>query len=262
MNFAAIQRLPQNVQHQQRPIYALIAVWVLSMISLPILKWAVGDIAIVWGVNLTTLLQMSAVLAVLAQAWGVSRMLRAGLITIGITWAVEATGVATGLPFGHYHYTDVLQPQLLGVPILIAGAWLMMIPPSWAIAQAITGKTSGAAFIVFSGLAMTAWDFFLDPQMVGWNLWSWDEVTSFSYFGIPWINFVGWFVTAAFVTLAARPSGHLPVVPLLSIYGIVWGLQTIGQLVFWGQVGPAIVGFLVMGSFLGAAIYRLRRADD
>ncbi len=260
MNFAAIQRLPQHVQTQDRPIYLLIAVWVLSMISLPILRWTIGDVAIVWGVNLTTLLQMGSVLTVLWQAWGMTKTLRIALITIVMTWAVEATGVATGLPFGHYHYTAALQPQLLGVPILIAGAWLMMIPPSWAVARAITGKTSGLMFIVVSGLAMTAWDFFLDPQMVGWNLWTWDEVASFSYFGIPWINFVGWFVTAALVTWVTRPS-ELPVIPLLSIYGIVWVLQTIGQLVFWGLIGPAIVGFIAMGAFFGLALYRLRSAN-
>ena len=45
-----------------------------------------------------------------------------------IGWTAEAIGSKTGFPFGAYHYTDRLQPQLLGVPLLIPLAWLMMLP--------------------------------------------------------------------------------------------------------------------------------------
>jgi hypothetical protein len=38
----------------------------------------------------------------------------------------------------------------------------------------------------------------------------------------------------------------------------VWVLQTIGQLFFWGLVGPGLVGFVVMGAFVALAVYRLR----
>ncbi|MEO0565170.1 MAG: carotenoid biosynthesis protein, partial [Chloroflexota bacterium] len=239
--------IPTYFGNISRWAVGLVLFWILAMISLPIFKWAVGEGAIVWGVNLTTVLQASAVVAVLAHSWGVSRTGATAGAVIGLTWGVEAIGTATGFPFGHYDYTALLQPQVANVPVLIAIAWLMMLPSSWAMGYLITGKTRGIAFIVVSAAAMTSWDFFLDPQMVGWDLWRWEA--DGGYFGVPWVNFLGWFATAALVTKIVRPK-EPPVVPLFTIYVIVWALQTIGQAVFWGQVGPAAVGFVTMGLFI------------
>lgn len=257
MNIATLQRLPQRIPSDSRPIYALIGVWVLSMISLPIFRWTIGDNAIVWGVNVTTILQAVVSFAILVPAWGLVRATRTAAIVVVMTWGVEAIGTATGFPFGHYDYTAALQPQLLNVPVLIALAWFMMLPAAWAVGQVLSGGTYGIRFLVISALAMTAWDFFLDPQMVGWGLWEWNNAGEFSYFGIPWVNFVGWFATAVVVTLVARPR-NLPVTPLLTIYVTVWMLQTIGQLFFWGLIGPALVGFFSMGIFVVLAFRRLR----
>ncbi|RMF00723.1 MAG: carotenoid biosynthesis protein [Chloroflexi bacterium] len=41
------------------------------------------------------------------------------LPVIVITWLVEWAGVQSGLIFGHYHYGDVLQPQIAGVPVAV-----------------------------------------------------------------------------------------------------------------------------------------------
>jgi putative membrane protein len=48
--------------------------------------------------------------------------------------------------------------------------------------------------------------------------------------------------------------------PLLLIYGITWALESIGLAVFWGLPGPAVAGFLVMGSVVALTIYNLRAA--
>jgi putative membrane protein len=160
------------------------------------------------------------------------------------------------VPFGKYHYTDVLQPQMLNVPLLIPLAWLMMLPPSWAVATQIAGRyVDGRRFPLhhrlavagFSGLAITAWDLYLDPQMVAWGFWVWDQPGG--YFGIPWINFFGWTLAGAIITLAASPH-QVPLRPLLAVYTITWLLQAIGQGLFWSQPGPAFCGFLAMGGML------------
>ncbi len=252
--------IAQGTNTEQHPplvaIYGLVAVWVLSMISLPIFRWTFGDGAIVWGVNITTVLQAVTVLAVLHTAWGLRRTLLSGGAIIVMTWAVEFVGSSTGFPFGSYDYTAVLQPQIGHVPVIIAIAWLMMLPSSWAIADSITGGKRGVGFIALSALAMTAWDFFLDPQMVSWGLWEWEHVGG--YFGIPWVNYAGWLLTAAVVTAIVRPPA-LPLRPLVLIYATVWGLQTIGQVFFWDLAMPAVVGFYAMGSMLFIAIIRLTR---
>lgn len=234
----------------------LTVVWVLVMISIPIVRWVVGDAVLHWGVIVSVILQAAAVLAILRHAWPARTLLRVLALVIPTSWLIEYIGSSTGIPFGAYSYTETLQPQLLGVPLIIPLAWLMMLPPAWAVAQAITRRSAGIAFVAAASLAFTAWDFFLDPQMVGWGYWVWAQPGG--YFGIPWVNFLGWTLSAALLTVLARPA-QLPLTALRIIYTVTWALQTIGQLLFWGMPGPALVGGVVMGVFAVAA---WRRTPD
>ena len=248
----------QPGQAQSRPTYplnrlqvGLAAAWLLSMVSLPVAKYFWGEPALVWGITLGVIFQVSLVLVLLQRAWGLARTVRTAAIVVLLAWLMEALGTATGLPFGRYHYTDRLQPQLAHVPLLIPLAWLMMLPPAWVVAYRIAGRWSGLLFIGLSAVAFTAWDLFLDPQMVAWGIWTWLEPGG--YFGIPWLNFLGWLLTAALITVVIRPH-DLPEWPLLLVYMVTWLLETIGLLFFWGLPGPAVVGFIGMGSLIGLAL--------
>ncbi len=229
---------------------ALTIVWVLAMMLLPFVRRRWGEQGLLRGVTANVLLQAALVLAILWPAWGPARTPLTAFAVLVLGWGVEYLGSSTGVPFGRYHYTDRLQPQLMRVPLLIPCAWLMMLPPAWGIAAAITGEVRGPAFIVLSGLAITAWDFFLDPQMVGWGLWVWERRGG--YFGIPWVNFAGWALAASLITAIVRPAA-LPVAPLVLVYAITWALETVGQLVFWRLYGPALVGSAAMGALLAWA---------
>ncbi|MCB0196062.1 MAG: carotenoid biosynthesis protein [Anaerolineae bacterium] len=219
----------------------------MTMILLPIVKWTWGAPMFEWGVVLSVLLQTGLVLAVVAGVWSAIQLIRVVTVIVVSTFGVEAIGTATGFPFGFYHYTSTLQPQVAHVPLLIPLAWLMMLPVVWAVAHKIVGQSSGWRFVIVSATAMTAWDLFLDPQMVAWGLWVWDQPGG--YFGIPWQNFVGWFLTAVLVTLLARPP-QLSHNLLVAIYVTIWILETIGLLFFWGLPGPALVGSIAMGSLI------------
>jgi putative membrane protein len=60
----------------------------------------------------------------------------AALLVFLLAWAVEHAGVTTGIPFGRYHYTGALQPQLFGtVPLAIPCAWLMVAAGAWQLAM-------------------------------------------------------------------------------------------------------------------------------
>jgi putative membrane protein len=166
---------------------------------------------------------------------------------------VEWIGSTTGLLFSHYDYTQAMQPQLAGVPLIIPLAWAMMLFPAWAVAQAILapyqrrlGRLYLPIFAALSGLAFTAWDLYLDPQMVSRGLWTWENPVGL--FGIPLANFAGWFLVSTLLTLIIRPRA-LPVAPLLMIYTLTWLFQAVGLGVFWGQAGPALTGFVGMGIF-------------
>lgn len=232
----------------------LLATWVLALLAMPIVQWIVGHPGLIAGVVLGVLLQAALAVVFLAQASGVRRTVLTVLVIVVVAWGSEALGSKTGFPFGAYDYTVTLQPQLLGVPLLIPLAWLMMLSPAWAVAQRITGRTSGPAFVVVSAVAFTAWDLFLDPQMVHWGLWVWEE--GGAYFGIPPVNFAGWLLVAGLITALARPPA-LPQKPLIAIYALTWLIETVGQIVFWGLYGPAVFGFVGMGAFVWLARRRL-----
>lgn len=250
--------LPRSLTPTQT---TLITLWALTMISLPIVDWNFGWDVMIGAVNAGVLVQAAAVVAVLWGKWGAAKTLRVVALVASLGWAAEALGSRTGFPFGNYSYTDSLQPQLFHVPVLIPLAWLMMLPPAWGVAQALSSRFVARwqtpAFITLGALAMTAWDLFLDPQMVAWSLWEWQHPDGF--FGIPWGNYLGWLLVSVLITALIRPK-NLPVAPLLLIYTITWLLQTIGLGVFWGMPGPAIVGGILMGglTILG---WRAHRKD-
>ncbi|WP_420643869.1 carotenoid biosynthesis protein [Candidatus Leptofilum sp.] len=231
----------------------LIILWVLAMIGLPIMKWIWGPGTIPLGLTLGVLLQATAVFLILRDRWGWQKTAGTVVLIATLTLFVEWLGSTTGFPFGSYEYTDLMQPQIAHVPILIPFAWFMMLPCAWAIAHRIQAQLSSRwatnrwLYPLLAGLALTAWDLFLDPQMVAWGLWVWDSPGG--YFGIPWSNYLGWLGTAVLLTALIRPK-DLPIKPLLIIYTITWFLETFGLLFFWRLAGPALVGGVVMGVFV------------
>ena len=241
-------------RHQSALLFG--TAWLLIMVVLPITQRRLGAEALPRGVTISVLLQLTAVAAILADAWGWVRVLRIAVVVVALAWATEAFGAATGFPFGAYRYTVVLQPQIAHVPLLVPLAWLMLLSPAWAVAQAVletrllpeAGFLKGPLpFALVTALAFTAWDLLLDPHMVAWGFWVW--AAPGGYFGIPWTNFLGWLLVAALITLLVRPP-PAPVRPFLFIYTITWVLEAIGQAFFWHLPGPAVVGGLVVGLFV------------
>lgn len=231
-----------------------IGLWTLVMIATPIVRWVFGEAALTVMVAAGVLAQAAAVATVLVRATGWRSLPRIVLPVLLLAWLAEYAGSHTGFPFGRYSYTEALQPQLGGVPLLVPLAWLMMLPPAWALADLITRGSPPArpaavrlrrAFV--AALAFTAWDLFLDPQMAAWGFWVWE--TPGVYFGIPLTNYLGWLLVSFLVAWLLAPAG-LPLRPLLVIYAITWFLQWFGQAFFWGLPGPALCGFLGMGAVL------------
>ncbi|HUN23493.1 MAG TPA: carotenoid biosynthesis protein [Anaerolineales bacterium] len=235
--------------------WGLLVLWVLAMIAIPILIWTYGESILPIASSFTTLLLAGLSGSLLVQQWGIKVALPrlAGILVF--SWAIEWLGATHAFPFGNYHYTAALQPQLLGVPLLIPFAWLMLLPSAWAIAASIDGKWHGARFALLSGIALTAWDLFLDPQMVKWGFWQWEHFGW--YFGIPLQNFAGWVATVTVFSFLLRPPA-LPLFPLIVIYAVTWFLQSVGLIFFFDLRAPGLVGAGAMGLLLAVAIYRLR----
>ena len=235
--------------------YASLALWIALLIATPISIWLVGEDKFPLMAVLGVMAQGAATLFALISGWPTGRVLGAAATVLVGAWGVETLGSATSFPFGAYDYTDSLQPQLAGVPLVIPLAWFMMLVPAWAVAEAILarpqerlGRWYAPLHAAVAGAAFTVWDLYLDPQMVARELWIWDNPQG--YFGVPWINFVGWWLAGSLLTLLIRPKG-LPHRRLLVVYTLTWVVQAIGLGIVWGQPGPAVVGFLGMGLFVG-----------
>ena len=242
---------------RDRLVLVSMGIWVLVIVATPIALWTMGQPGLLAALQAGVLTQVVTVLLVLVRAGQPQQALLAGVAVPALGWAVEYVGQASGFPFGSYQYTPLLQPQLAGVPLLIPLAWLMMMPPAWAVAVVIVGAQPGwrarLRRAAVSALAFTAWDLFLDPQMVAWNVWVWAEPGA--YFGIPLVNFAGWLLVAFCVSLLLAP-GWLPLAPLIMIYAVTCALQTIGQLLFWQLAGPGVAGLAGMGGMLAWAYAR------
>lgn len=119
--------------------------------------------------------------------------------TVVISLAFESVGVATGVVYGSYHYTEKLGPKFLDlVPYLIPVAWFMVSYPAFVIAVRLVPVLSRLwtwrILVAAAGAAvMTAWDLAMDPMMVAGGHWIWDQAGE--YFDIPVQNFWGWWLT-------------------------------------------------------------------
>ena len=255
--FHLFMRLRRQMSIGSRALFCL---WLLVMILTPHALRLGGQAALLLILTLSTLVQVGLVLSLLGSAWTGPATLRAAAVVVVLAWLSEFIGVRTGLPFGGYVYTDALQPQIGRVPVQVPAAWLMMLPPAWAAGEIVTGRRrvhranswrATAAFSLASGLAITAWDLFLDPQMVAWNLWRWEPPGP--YFGIPPLNFAGWTLTATGITFALftfTETEALPVESLLLVYTTSWLLESVGLGLFFQLPGAAAVGFVGMGLFV------------
>lgn len=243
------------VSHRLSPMAkTMMFLWVLTMIATPIVRWTVGEGALYFMINLGVLMQAAGVVTILLSGSGARSTMLVIVSILSLAWLVEYIGSSTGIPFGRYQYTNILQPQLGGVPMLVPLAWLMMLPPAWAIASlVIKSRTLSASLPVrlaragVTALAFSAWDLFLDPQMVAWNFWVWKQPGV--YFGIPLVNFLGWGMISFILSFFIFPT-RLPDKPLLLVYAITWFLQSVGQVLFWELPGPGLFGFLGMGAML------------
>lgn len=252
MSSRPIRYLQQQAMAWQisKPVAGFLIIWALIMIALPIVNTWASPAMFNALVVVSVMAQAGAVGVILSQGWGWRRTLLIAALVGILAWGIEFLGSSTGVPFGEYDYTTTLQPQLLHVPLVIPLAWLMMLPVAWAVAQIIGGRSPRWRFILLSALAFTAWDLFLDPQMVSWGYWVWAYPVG--YFGIPWSNYAGWLLAAAVLTAVANPP-PVPAVPLLVVYTITWALESIGLVLFFGRPGPGLVGFIIMGLFVALA---------
>jgi putative membrane protein len=87
------------------------------------------------------------------------------------------------------------------VPLLIPLSWFVMAVPSYAIARRLVASTrfarSAWSRIGVASLVLLSWHLALDPAMShATKYWVWGiSATAAPYYGMPWSNLFGWYVT-------------------------------------------------------------------
>jgi len=142
--------------------------------------------------------------------------------------------------------------------------------PGYAVGDTVARGRAGR--IAVGAVALTAWDLFLDPQMISNGFWRWAHPGP--YHGVPLSNFAGWLLVSA-VLMAVfdvllgpghrRPGPH-PADPdqraglrepgqitktqpgLLATYTVMAVMETVGfAVIFAHGRGVALAGALGMG---------------
>jgi uncharacterized membrane protein len=198
--------------------------------------------------------------SVAARRWGVRRA-SASAMVIGVGTALaERVGTATGVPFGRYAYTGALRPQVDGVPVIVPLAWFAMALPARDSAHAALGvRSTPWRRAVVGSAALTAWDLFLDPQMVGEGYWRWRRRGH--YRGIPLTNFAGWFLVGLGVmaVLERTVPPDEPDPALVGTYATMAAMETLGFAAFFRDRLVAAVGGAAMVPVATAAVGSLVR---
>ena len=122
------------------------------------------------------------------------------IVAFVISWSYETLSILTGFPFGHYIYTDNLGPKLWLVPLLIMPAYFSMGYIAWTLAHVLLDRyddrLTGAEVVLVPALAsfvMVMWDLCIDPASSTISgSWIWRD--GGSYFGVPLVNFLGWYL--------------------------------------------------------------------
>lgn len=186
--------------------------------------------------------------------------LQYAVTTTVFAFLLEWLGVSTGFPFTSYSYNDELGLRVLDVPLIIPIAWTMAAYPALLLARTIATRArwNPLPASAIGAVAMTAWDIFLDPQMVAAGYWTW--VRPFWSLpgvpGIPAINFAGWLLGSFVLMLLLSPlrddraAGGLP--KAQGVPAALWAWMWIGGVVanafFLGRPSVALVGGLAMAT--------------
>jgi putative membrane protein len=122
---------------------------------------------------------------------------------LAVTFSIENLSVATGFPFGRYHFeVDPGWPRVGTIPLIVGPLYFGMGYAAWTIAGVLLDDADLHLDRAFNVLALpivaafvaTAWDLVMDPPASTLeHAWIWHD--GGGYFGVPLSNYFGWLLT-------------------------------------------------------------------
>lgn len=171
---------------------------------------------------------------------------------IGISLGSELLGTSTGFPFGDYSYLNGLGYKIAGlVPFTIPLSWFYLGISAYLLARGglLSNQKSWwrhLAALAIGALLLMSWDFVLDPAMSQTDMpfWYWHQPGAF--YGMPYQNFAGWFLTGiVFMSVAAilwRGNEQ--------VQGLTRNVLTLPLIVYLANFAFAMVMSVVSGIFV------------
>jgi uncharacterized membrane protein len=262
---------------------AAVAGWVAltAMAAAQVISSRAGHLEIFVTLIVVLLAVASVSFTALGAGWPRAAGAAAAAFALGL--AAEWTGTRTGFPFGAYRYTGLLRPAAGTVPLVVPLAWAAMGLPAYAVGATLARSRAGR--IAAGAVALTAWDLFLDPQMIGNGFWRWAHHGP--YQGVPLSNFAGWLLVSAVLMAMfdglpgpgrrstapypaaadqmARPREQRQIAKthpgLLATYTVMAVMEAVGfAVIFPHGRGVALAGALGMG--IPAALAWTRRSRN
>jgi uncharacterized membrane protein len=202
------------------------------------------------------------------------------VITVMTAATFELIGLKTGIIFGPYMYSTVLEPQLFGLPVVVPFAYFMMGYPCLVISNLLlygrpVADAGGPVWrlwvAVFAAMLLTAWDLTMDPLMSTQPGAAWIWTDGGPYFGVPLRNFAGWMLTATVMYYIYRtverrlphaPVGNYSKRLLLLVPVLCYAILAIADSYIGGAPQVRLISPFVMGIPAVAAIMEVLRPDD
>ncbi len=197
-----------------------VLLWTFSVLFLFSYPFAVIGVAfdvqppfsLAWAGSFLLFLEGLVLIVAAMYLYGWRRALLAGAGVIVFSYLVETLGVRSGFPFGHYGYSGVLVPPLPGsVPLAVMFAWLLIVLGAYGIVfykksgryaresrkHTALWHTLSIGSALLGALLATLLDLAIEP--VAFHVvhyWQWMQAGALAYYGVPFVNFAAWFVTA------------------------------------------------------------------
>ncbi len=149
-------------------------------------------------------------------ALGRARTVLFTAVVWAVAFAAEFSSTRTGIPFGFYTYLENTRDRelyLSNVPFMDSLSFTFLAFAAYAMALALRGPLPpGPALarsprtLLLAALLLTLSDVIIDPLALRGDRWFLGLIYAYRregfYFGVPFANFVGWFVVGLAVTFA------------------------------------------------------------
>jgi putative membrane protein len=132
------------------------------------------------------------------------------LALAGYAYGIEFVGATTGLPYGEFAYGIPLGPMVFDtIPLGLPVFFMPLVLNAYLLCLLLLGKRARSALVRVPAVigAVVAVDLVLDPAAVALGFWVYE---SGSYYGVPWLNFAGWVLSATVATVLVDAAFDRP----------------------------------------------------